>query len=223
MAIRVILADDHPLVVLAVGSVLDGTEFEVVADAQDGRQVLPLVQRLRPDLLLLDLALPGISGQHLLVRLARQHPDVSVVVFSGSEEPEYIQLALRLGARAYIVKSCAIETLPMLLREVTTGHVYRAPAGWAEDARQNVADAAGLTARELVILGLVAEGHTNPQIAGRLWLSRETVKSHLSNIYRKLGVANRAQATRTARELHLLELGGAFANGIGHSGAGTVG
>jgi DNA-binding NarL/FixJ family response regulator len=199
------LADDHPLVLVTVRGVLEGTDYEVVAEAQSGSQVMPLISRSQPDLLLLDLGMPGVDGLHLLELLGERHPQVTVVVLSGDDNPERIQLALRLGARAYLVKTLAIAELPTLLSEIASGHVYQAPPGWAEQARRHAAADAGLTQKELEILELVAEGLKNPEIAKRLWLSPETVKTHLSSIYRKLGVNSRTAATRAALDRHLLQ------------------
>jgi DNA-binding NarL/FixJ family response regulator len=199
------LADDHPLVPLAVRGVFAGTEFEVVAVAQTGSQVLPLVQQTQPELLILDLSMPGIDGLRLLEQLAERHAALPVVVLSGDDRSDTIQLALRLGARAFILKTLAIVELPTLLRELAAGSIYRPPAGWVEHARRHAGRDAGLTAKELEILQLVSDGLSNPQIATQLWLSRETIKSHLSSIYRKLNVSSRTQATKAAYDLHLLE------------------
>jgi DNA-binding NarL/FixJ family response regulator len=204
MSTRVMLADDHPLVPLAVRGVFEATEFELVAVAQTGSQVLPLIHQTQPELLILDLSMPGISGLRLLEQLAQRHPDLPVVVLSGDDSSVTIEMALRLGARAYIVKTLAIAELPAVLRELTAGSVYHAPKGWVDDARRDAPANAGLTAKELEILTLLADGLSNPEIAKRLWLSRETVKSHLANLYRKLNVHNRTQASKAAHELHLL-------------------
>jgi DNA-binding NarL/FixJ family response regulator len=205
MSIRVMVADDHPLVPLAVRGVFAGTEFEVVAVAQTGSQVLPLVHQTQPELLILDLSMPGISGLRLLEQLAERHSALPVVVLSGDDRSDTIQLALRLGARAFILKTLAIVELPALLRELAAGSIYRPPAAWAEQARSHAGQDAGLTPKELEILQLVSDGLSNPQIATQLWLSRETIKSHLTSIYRKLNVTSRTQATRTAYDLHLLD------------------
>jgi DNA-binding NarL/FixJ family response regulator len=205
MSVRVMLADDHPLVPLAVRGVLEETEFEVVAVAQTGSQVLPLIHQAQPELLLLDLCMPGISGLRLLEQLAQRHPELPVLVLSGDDSADTIQMALRLGARAYILKTLAIAELPAVLREVTAGHVYKAPPAWAEHARAEAGRDAGLTGKELEVLALLADGLSNPQIAKQLWLSRETIKSHPTNIYRKLNVHSRTAAAKAAYELQLLD------------------
>jgi DNA-binding NarL/FixJ family response regulator len=199
------LADDHPLVPVAVRNVFEGTEFEIVAIAQTGGQVLPLIGRSAPDLLLLDLKMPGIDGLRVLELLHQRRVSLRVVVFSGDDDPERIATALRLGAIAYLLKTLSISDLPTLLREVGSGHVYHAPRSWVQDAHRHAVTNAGITPKEHTLLQLLAEGLSNQEIATRLWLSRETVKTHLSNVYRKLGVTSRTEAVVAAYDLHLLE------------------
>jgi DNA-binding NarL/FixJ family response regulator len=199
------LADDHPLVPHAVRGVLEGSEFELAATAQSGEDVLQLIDQIGPDLLILDLWLPGISGLRLLEQLAEHRPELPVVVLSGDEDPDDIQLALRLGARAYILKTLAVGDLPAILRQLTAGRVYAAPAARAEPAHECAGGSARLTSKELEILRLVVDGLSNGAIARQLWLSRETIKTHLSNIYRKLGVTSRTQAAKVAHDLRLVE------------------
>jgi DNA-binding NarL/FixJ family response regulator len=205
--IRVLVADDHPLALRAVRAVLEADGgFEIVAEAQTGSQVLPLIGQSQPDLLLLDLVMPGMSGLRVLELLRDRHPEVHAVLFSGCADREQIDRALLLGAKGYVLKTLAIDDLPSILRENLAGHVYFAPEGWAERVRHDAVSESGLTAKELEILAGVAEGLTNREIAKRMWLSAETVKSHLSSIYRKLGVDSRVGAARIAYEQRLVEL-----------------
>jgi DNA-binding NarL/FixJ family response regulator len=199
------VADDHPLVLLSVRRTLEGSEFVVVAEAQTGSQVLPLIHQTRPDLLLLDVWMPGSDGLRLIEQLAQRSPDLRVVVFTGDDDPDLVQTALRLGARGFLLKTVAITELPALLREVTTGQASEEPSPANEPAPADSESRGGLTSKELQVLTLVVEGLSNPEIAKRLWLSRETVKSHLSSIYRKLSVGSRTQATKAAYDLHLLD------------------
>jgi DNA-binding NarL/FixJ family response regulator len=198
------LADDHPLARLAVRKVLELAEFEVVAEAQSGGQVLPLVHQTNPELLLLDVWMPEIDGLRLLEHLRRRHPELSVVILSGDASSESIAAALRLGARAYLIKTFDITELPAILRELEGGRVYIPPPSWAEREPDDVGQRSRLTRKELEVLGLLVEGYSNPDIAARLWLSRETVKTHLSHIYRKLDVTGRTQACKRALELGLI-------------------
>jgi two-component system NarL family response regulator len=149
--------------------------------------------------------MPGASGLWVLERLREQHPHVAAIVFSGCDEREQIDLALRLGARGYVLKTLAIANLPAIVRANLAGHLYFAPDGWAEHAQQETIRETGLTEKELDVLAAVAEGLSNREIATRLWLSAETVKTHLSSVYRKLDVNSRVAAARVAYELHLLD------------------
>jgi DNA-binding NarL/FixJ family response regulator len=203
--IRILLADDHPLVLVSVRAVLEEAEFEVVGEAQSGSQVLPLVSRTAPDVVLLDLIMPGMDGLQVLELLTRTRPGLPVIVFSACAEEEQVDLALRRGAHAYVVKTLATADLPALLRQLLSGAVFHPPAAWRELAGEGAVRAAGLSAKELAVLEGVAEGLSNREIAQRLWLSVETVKSHLSNIYRKLDVTSRTAATRVAYERQLLQ------------------
>jgi two-component system, NarL family, nitrate/nitrite response regulator NarP len=203
---RILIADDHPIALMAVRTVLelDGG-FEIVAEAQTGSQVLPLVGRTQPELVLLDLAMPGVHGLRVLELMRERFPQVQAIVFSGCDERAQIDRALRLGARGYLLKTLAIADLPSILRENLAGHLYFAPDGWAEQVQQGTIRETGLTNKELEILAGVAEGLSNREIAKRLWLSAETVKSHLSSIYRKLDVNSRVAAARVAYEEHLID------------------
>lgn len=129
---RVLIADDHPLALMAVRTVLEADGgFEVVAEAQTGSQVLPLVGQTQPDLVLLDLAMPGVNGLRVLELLRERHPQVQAIVFSGCDDRDQIDLALRLGARGYLLKTLTITNLPAIVRENLAGHLYFAPAGWS--------------------------------------------------------------------------------------------
>jgi DNA-binding NarL/FixJ family response regulator len=202
---RILLADDHPLALLSTRTAFQDSEFQVVGEARNGSQVLPLIGQVDPDLVLLDLAMPGIDGIRLLELIAKRHPDLTVVVFSGCDDPEKVELALRLGARGYLLKTLAITELPALLRELLSNAVFHAPPAWAARAQNEAARDAGLSPKELEVLQALAEGLSNPEIAKRLWMSRETVKSHLSHIYRKLNASSRTAAARIAYERHLLD------------------
>ena len=173
--------------------------FEVVGEAVNGVQVLPLVRRLKPDLVLLDLRMPQMDGLTCLVKIRKEFPDVKVAILSVSQDPELIQTALKRGANAYIVKSVDPDDLPGALRQTLDGKVFTT-VGVTEDPGERAARDAGLTERELVIVRAVARGLSNEAIAKELWVAEQTVKFHLTNIYRKLGVSNRSGAVRYAFE-----------------------
>ena len=203
MAIKVVIADDHRLIVEGIKRALEESrDFEVVGEASSGSQVLPLINRTKPDLVLLDLRMPGADGLTSLSRIRKQHPDVKVVILSVSTDENVIQTVLKRGAAAYIVKSVNPIDLPSALRQAMDGTVYTA-IGLPE--RDSPARAAGLTERETAILTALARGLSNEAIGKELWVAEQTVKFHLTNIYRKLGVSNRTEAARLAYQHGLVE------------------
>jgi DNA-binding NarL/FixJ family response regulator len=212
---RVVIADDHPLVHKAIGGCLDDTgDFEVVGGATSGAQVAPLVERTAPDLVLLDLNIPVLDGLHCLSVLREKYPRVAVIIFSGAEDPETIEQALSAGAVAHVAKSIDLTDLPSIFRQALEGHVHFAKprvdaAAIArlrrETEQEEARERAGLTDRELDVLAAVARGLSNRAVGKQLFLSDQTVKFHLHNIYGKLGVANRTQAAAAARAVGLLD------------------
>jgi DNA-binding NarL/FixJ family response regulator len=205
MAVRVLIADDHRLMVEGTKQALERAGgFEVVGEAVNGVQVLPLVRRLKPELVLLDLRMPQMDGLTCLAKVRKEFPDIKVAILSVSQDPELIQTALKRGASAYIVKSIDPEDLAAALRQAIDGNVFTT-AGVTEDPGERAARDAGLTERELVIVRAVARGLSNEAIAKELWVAEQTVKFHLTNIYRKLGVSNRTEAARYAFEQGLVD------------------
>jgi DNA-binding NarL/FixJ family response regulator len=205
VAIRVLLADDHRLILDGIRAALaQADDIEVVGEARTGAQVLPLVNQTRPDVVLLDIRLPQVDGLAVLELLRRRHPEVKVVVLSVFSDPEHIQAALKRGASGYIVKSVNPQDLASALRQAVEGTVYHV-LGMPEATGASPAQEAGLTERESSILRAVARGLSNRAIAKELWVTEQTVKFHLTNIYRKLGVANRTEAARCAYRLGLVE------------------
>jgi DNA-binding NarL/FixJ family response regulator len=203
MNMKVLLADDHRLMIAGVRAALAGAEdIEVVGEALNGAQVLPLTNRLRPDLVLLDLSMPLMDGLACLAQLRQRFPEIKVVILSAYSDPERIAAALRAGANGYIVKGVDSNDLAATLRQMLEETVYM-PVGLPEQG-ETAAGAAGLTERELEILNLVAEGMSNRHVAARLVVTEQTVKFHLTNIYRKLKVSNRTEAARAAHRLGLV-------------------
>lgn len=196
--LRVLLADDHPLMIAAVRSALESEkDFEIVGEATSGSQVMPLVSSARPDVVLIDLRLPEIDGLTCLERICAKHPTVRVVLFSGVDDREQIAVALERGACAYLVKSIHPGDLAAVIRQAVAGSFFCA-AGLDTATASSGSDDTGLSGRETEILCGVARGLSNRAIAKELWLSDQTVKFHLHNIYRKLEVANRTEAARYA-------------------------
>jgi DNA-binding NarL/FixJ family response regulator len=203
--VRVLIADDHRLMVEGTKRALERAGgFEIVGEAVTGVQVLPLVRRLKPELVLLDLRMPQMDGLTCLSKIRKEFPDVKVAILSVSQDPELIQAALKRGANAYIVKSVDPDDLAGALRQALDGNVFTT-AGVTEDPGERAARDAGLTERELGIIRAVARGLSNEAIAKELWVAEQTVKFHLTNIYRKLGVANRTEAARYAFEHGLVD------------------
>ncbi len=201
---KVLIADDHKLMVQGIRRALeeDGG-FEVVAEANVGSQVLPLVSQHRPELVLLDLRLPQLDGLMCLDQIMKRFPETKVVVLSASTDEKVIQTVLKRGARAYIVKTIDPADLPAALRQALDGTVYHAIGVF--DEGDSAAKAAGLTEREVSILNALARGLSNEAIGKELWVAEQTVKFHLTNIYRKLGVTNRTEAARYAYQQGLVD------------------
>ena len=203
--LKVVIADDHRLMLEAVRTALAGAEdIEIVGEAQTGVQVLPLVSRTSPDVVLLDIRMPQMDGFAVLDRLRERHPEVTVVMLSGSDDPEIVQRAFHRGASAFVVKHVDPRDLPSAIRQATEGTVFQT-VGRPEALEHVAAKEAGLSDRELEILKALARGLSNKQIAKEGWVTEQTVKFHLSNIYRKLRVANRTEATRYAYQHGLVE------------------
>jgi len=198
MALKVLLADDHPLILSGIRRTLEEAGgIEIVGEARTGSQVLPLVGRTNPDLVLLDVRLPQLDGLACLDQIRRRHPTVKVVMLSAFTDPEHVQAALRRGASAYVVKAVNPLDLPSALRQAAEATVFHAVG--LED-RDGDSEEVGLTKREKTLLKAVAKGLSNQAIGKELWISEQTVKFHLRNIYRKLGVTSRTEAARYAYE-----------------------
>jgi two-component system, NarL family, response regulator YdfI len=205
--LKVLVADDHELMVEAVRLALAQAcdEFEIVATTTRGQQVLPLTAQTQPDLVLLDLRMPGMDGLTCLELLRKRHPNVKTVVLSGLEEPNVIRSAFARGALAFIRKHVEPRDLASALRQAINGTVAQPVFGAPDEADSSSAEELGLSERELSILRALGEGMSNKQIAKQLWLAEQTVKFHLTNIYRKLNVSTRTEAVNAAYRRGLLE------------------
>ena len=180
-------------------------DIEVVGVTQSGAEVIGLVDRHRPDLVLLDHRMPGVDGLTCLRQIKERHPEIKVVMLSASEEPKQIAEAFASGASAYIGKRINPTDLASALRQVVAGVVYhQAAAGVEEVASPNAPNGTELTDRERTMLEAVSRGLSTKAISRELWISEKTVKFHLTNIYRKLGVHNRTGAMRYAFEHNLI-------------------
>jgi two-component system response regulator DegU len=200
-AIKVLIADDHPLILQGLRRTLEECDdIEVVGEARDGSEVPPLVQRRAPDVVLMDLRMPGLNGVECVREIKALTPSVKAVLLTASEDRAAIEEAIEAGASGYVLKSVSALDVPALVRQVAAGStIFHKPAG---DAPAGAADGETppLTEREATILAAVAGGKTTKTISTELWVSEHTVKFHLTNIYRKLGVSNRSGAVRYAYE-----------------------
>jgi DNA-binding NarL/FixJ family response regulator len=200
--LKVLIADDHPLMLQGIRKALEASDdIDVVGEARSGEEVLALVERRNPDLVLLDLHMPGLGGLECVAELKRCRPEIKTVVISASDDRASIDSALLAGASAYILKSVSPMDIPSVLRQASAGAVYHVPSSPLPSNGDPVgASGPELTPRETTILMAVAGGLTTKAISHDLWLSEHTVKFHLTNIYRKLGVSNRSAAVRYAFE-----------------------
>ena len=205
MSLKVVIADDHKITLDGVRRTLEADEdIDVVGTASTGSQVLPLVKRTVPDVVLLDIRMPGIDGITCLELLRKNHPDVKVVMLSAYCERDQIQTALQRGASAYIAKTVNPADLPSAVRQVIDGTVYHA-IGLTEKGGGHDEIEADLTERERTVLQALARGLSNKAIGNEFWVTEQTVKFHLGNIYRKLGVQNRTAAVHYAHQHGLVE------------------
>ena len=195
--LRILIADDNRLMLEGLRRALEPVEdIEVVGSTHTGTQVLPLVERRRPGVVAVDLDMRDADGRSCLDLLRERHPDVTVVVLSSAKSHDDIRSALNRGARAFIVKSVNPLDIPAALRHAYDGTVYHAIG--AEPGPDEQLRAAGLTDREITMLKALPRGLSNKAISQELWVTEQTVKFHLGNLYRKLGVPNRLAAATYA-------------------------
>jgi DNA-binding NarL/FixJ family response regulator len=210
--IRILIADDHGVVREGLRAVLGPEpDMEVVGEAATGKDVVELAAELRPDVILMDIQMPGMNGIEATRRILEATPEVGVVVLTMFEDDDSVFSAMRAGARGYVLKGAPPSQILKVLRAVAAGEAYFGP----EIARRLMDFFSApkpaspeetfpeLSAREVEILDLIAQGHSNAKIAGRLFLSPKTVGNHISHIFTKLQVADRAHAIIRAREAGL--------------------
>jgi len=213
--IRVMVVDDHPIVRAGIAGLLDGeVDFEVVAEASSGEEAIELAGRVNPDIVLMDLRMPGIGGVEATRRICADSdpadPDPAaghrrVLVFTTYEDDDEILSAIAAGASGYLLKAAPSDELIAGVRAVAAGQTVLAPSIAAHlVSRANSPEAPRLTVRETEILALVAEGLSNPEIAARLVIGESTVKTHLLHVFEKLEVSDRTRAVTRAMELGLI-------------------
>ena len=193
--LRVILADDHELVLEGLrGLLASEPDLEVVATATDGTSLMEALERHPPDVVVMDLQMPAPEGVNCLAEIRRRGLPVRVLVLTAFGDGESIQFALENGADGFALKTAPLRQTIDAIRQVGHGNLVFPPAArkWLWGHRPETAPE--LSTREWEVLGLVAQGMTNPQIAEALTVSENTVKFHLQNIFQKLGVSNRTEA-----------------------------
>ena len=208
--VRVYLADDHPLFLRGiVQEVKERPDLELVGQATDGRKALADLRSLQPDVAVIDMRIPGLSGLEVLAACKRDAIKTRIIVLSAHVESDLVYRAIASGAAGYLSKEADRETILDAVAAVSRGEVVLAPevhAGLAgEIRRREVVERPILTPREKEVLVLTADGLTAPEIASRLQLGVATVRSHLQNLYEKLGVSDRAADVAAAMRARLLE------------------
>ncbi|MBS0207474.1 MAG: response regulator transcription factor [Planctomycetes bacterium] len=200
MSVQILVADDHQVVRSGLRSLLEGTEFQISAEAINGEEAVRMAARQKPDIVLLDIRMPDVDGLAALGQLRSAHPDLPIIMLSTYDNPTYVARAVALGANGYMLKGFSREELINTLRKVSSGE-----DAWTRDELRRITGAlatprmAGevdvpLTQRESEVLRQLALGLTNKEIGKALGISYETVKEHVQHILRKIGVTDRTQA-----------------------------
>jgi DNA-binding NarL/FixJ family response regulator len=211
-SVRVLIADDHQLFRDGLRGLLESVpEMEVVGEATNGQEAIDIAERLQPDVVLMDIKMPGVNGIEATRRIHDTSPHVGVLVVTMFEDDDSVFAAMRAGARGYLLKDARREDVLGAIRAVSAGGAIFSPGvarrviDFFAAPRPAVAPRAfpELTAREEEVLLLITRGRTNQEIADELYLSLKTVRNHVSNIFAKLQVADRAQAVIRAREAGL--------------------
>ncbi len=215
MTISIVLADDHPVLRRGIRTLFEAEpDFRVVGEAADGLETIRLVERMKPDVLVLDLMMPSLSGLELLRIVPQRSPPTRVVVVSMHSNNAFIAEALKNGAIGYVLKGCAEEDIIKAVHEAAAGRRFLSPPvtqialdAYIEQAKSGPFDPhETLTPREREVLQLAAEGKTGPEIAARLHISQRTVENHRANLMRKLALENQSELVRHALRHGLISL-----------------
>jgi DNA-binding NarL/FixJ family response regulator len=212
VAIKVLIADDHSLVRQGLRRYLDmADDIDVVGEAADGEEAMALVEKSEPDIVLLDIRMPGVDGLEAARRIRDKFPKVGTIMLTAYDDRQFVVEAVRAGARGYVLKARDAEHLIQTVRLVAGGNMVIDPqlvVALAEElsqAKERDRKAETLTAREIEVLQLLAFGHTNRDIAEKLFISPDTVKTHLEHIFEKLGASDRTAAVAEALRRRLIE------------------
>src|SRR5450755_302270 len=206
--VRIVLADDHSVMRSGLRYLLEAEPgFSVVAETGDAEGATRCVRGHHPDVLILDLNLPGEPGLKLIPQLREQAPGTRIVVLTMQRDPAFARQALGTGAMGYVLKDASDKELVLAVRLAAAGQPYLNPQLGAQIAAEAFdPQPGGLTERELMVLRLAALGHTNPEIAAKLYVSVRTVEAHRTHIHQKLRLTSRADLVRFALEHKLLDL-----------------
>jgi len=212
---RIIIAEDHTILREGLHSLISSeTDFEVIGEAENGREAIRLAQKQVPDLILMDLSMPKMNGMDAIREIKKNHPHILIVALTVHKTEEYILATLQAGANGYVLKDATHAELMMALKSVLDGKTYLSPGvsekvidGYLEGRKHLKTQSSWdtLSAREREILKLIAEGHKNREIAQDLFLSLKTVEKHRSNLMKKLDLHNAAALTAFAIEKGLVE------------------
>jgi DNA-binding NarL/FixJ family response regulator len=212
--IRIVIVEDHTIVREGLRPLLEGRGVDVVGEAGDGLEAVKLVKELVPQVVIMDVALPRLGGIEAARRIVKASPDMKVVMLTIHDEPQYVFKSLEAGAKGYLVKEAPLEELMTAIKAVMRGETYLSsnfPQGLIDSyvkmtKRGKKADEfSQLTRREREILQHIAEGHTSPQIAKSLFISKKTVENHRANIMEKLDIHDTAGLVRYAIKIKLVE------------------
>jgi DNA-binding NarL/FixJ family response regulator len=209
LKIRILLADDHALVRAGMKSLIESAEgFEVVGEASNGREAVRLARTLKPDVALLDIAMPELNGLDAARRLAAECPEVRVLILSMHTDPAYVREAMQAGTAGYVLKEAGVEELELAIRAALRGERYLDPRVSKQVIEGYVkgleAPGTALTPRQREILQLIAEGRSTRDIAQRLHLSVKTVETHRAQIMDRLDIRDVAGLTRYAIRIGLI-------------------
>lgn len=210
--VRVLIADDHAIVRAGLRALIASEpSLVLVGEAAGGWEAIDLVEKTRPDILLLDISMPDLDGIAVTKRLKPQHPNLRILILTVHEDEALLREAIRAGASGYVLKRAAEAELLSAIRIVMRGDMYVDPAMLRSllleerDTRSDRQPVEPLTPREIEVLKLIVQGYTNRQIAEKLCISVRTVEGHRANICGKLGLRSRVELVRYAREHGLIE------------------
>ena len=206
--IKILITDDHPVVRSGIHGMLDTQpDFDVVSEASNGREAIEQAEKIVPDVILMDLRMPEMEGVEAIEKIKEKYPDIQILVLTTYDTDADIVRAVEAGATGYLLKDAPREELFRAVRRTAKGEAVLAPVVAARlMGKMRSSGEESLSAREIEVLMLVARGASNQNVADKLFISKATVKSHLLQIYQKLGVSDRTAAVTTAIERGIIRL-----------------